>query len=359
MALTKWDPERSRKRRWFYVRGARTRRLLAGGAALAALAASPPVLAQEVRYPQTLLKPAGDQARALYEAMAWDIEFITFVFFIVSLITAFILIRFKHRDGEDGLPPQATGNLRWELGAWLVLIVGLIVMALHPLKAETVFASMPKGDDAIDVQVIGHQWWWEIRYPKLGIVTANELHIPTGTPVRIATTSVDVIHSFEIPRLGGKNDSLPGRWTKFWIEADEPGIYQGQCFELCGASHARMLARVIAHTPADFEAWVRARQNPQSQPESDLARAGEQTFKATCALCHTIDGTAAKGTIGPNLTAFGTRTSIGGGVLANTPENLAKWLADPAAIKPGSKMPNYNLSKEQIDGLVAYLMGLK
>lgn len=340
--------------------GARLKRLLGGlGAAVPALVAAHPVLAQEVRYPQTLLQPAGEQGRTLYAAMAWDIEFISSIFVVVALITLYILIRYKHRDGEEGVPPQSHGDFRWELGAWMVLIVGLIVMALHPLHAEAVFAEVPKGPDTLEVEVIGHQWWWEIRYPKLGIVTANEMHIPTGTKVLIATTSADVIHSYEVPRLGGKNDSLPGRWTKFWFEADDPGVYQGQCFELCGSSHARMLTRVIAQTPADFEAWVRSRKNPLTEPQNDLAKKGEGIFRGTCAVCHTVDGTPAQGKIGPNLTALGTRTSIGGGVLENTPDNLARWLANPDAVKPGTKMPNYHLSKDQIDALVAYLEGLK
>lgn len=310
-------------------------------------------------YPQSFLDPAGPQAELLYESIAWDLWVITGIFVVVSIITAFILIRFRRNEGEAGIPAQSHGSPRWELVAWVGLIAGLLVMLVHPLKAEAVFEDMPGEADAVDVEVIGHQWWWEIRYPQYGIVTANEAHVPVGKPVRIKTTSVDVVHAFAVPRLGGKNDSLPGRWTRFWLEAEAPGVYQGQCMELCGSSHARMLARVIADTPADFEAWVRARKSPAPKPQGELAARGEQVFGTKCAACHAVDGTAFKGQIGPNQTGFGLRTSIGGGVLENNPRNLALWLADPQAVKPGTKMPNLNLNQGEVDALVAYLEGLK
>ncbi len=340
------------------MQGVRYRRLVAAlGGMLAALAGASPALAAA---PQSLLHPAGPQAEELAKAITWDILAITVIFVPVALLALYILARFRRRPGDDELPPQVDGNPRWELGWTLALIVGLVIMVLHPLPAEAFFERLPKGEKTLTVEVIGHQWWWEIRYPDYGIVTANEMHIPAGTPVIVKTWSADVIHSFGVPRLGGKNDALPGRVLKFWLEADEPGVYQGQCYELCGASHARMLARVIAHKPEEFDAWVQARQNPVvAVPEGSLAAQGEQVFRGLCAACHTVDGTPAKGTIGPNLTAFGTRTSIGGGVLENTPENLAVWLADPPAVKPGSIMPNLGLSQDNIQALVAYLQALK
>ncbi len=333
--------------------------LLWAGAALAQEAAAEP----EGPFPQTLLHPAGPQAEVLYEAMTWDIAFITFIGVLVSIATAFILIRFKDR-GEDREIPQSHGDPRYELIAWLVLIVGLVVMALHPLKAEAVFERQPEEADAIDVNVVGHQWWWEFQYPQYGLVTANELHIPVGKKVRITTWSEDVIHAFEVPRLGGKNDSLPGRKTRFWIEADKPGVYQGQCFELCGASHARMLTRVVAQSQEDFDAWVKKQGSPAPTPSGGLAAQGKQVFDRICAACHTVDGTKRSPvTYAPNLAYMGDRTSIGGGILKNTPENLLAWVTDPQALKPGAKMTVSvkagSLTEDDARAVVEYLEGLK
>lgn len=344
--------------------------LLGPAQALWLLAAGHPVLAEEMqvpqsaeKYPQTLLAPVGTQAQEIFDAMAWDLVAITILFIVFSLVTAFILIRFKARRGDDSKLPQSHGDFRAEIAIWLGLIVGVVILLFHPLHAEGVFSAAPKNADAIDIEVIGHQWWWEFKYPNQKIVTANELHIPTGRIVRLKTTSMDVIHSFGAPRLGGKNDALPGRWTKFWMEVDEPGSYYGQCWELCGASHARMLFRVIAHPQKDYEAWVKARQNPVTKPASELAKQGEQVFGRVCAACHTVDGTPYQGQVGPNLTAVGKRTTIGGGVLKNTPKNLTTWISNPASVKPGSLMPN-NIEKglitqEDVPALVEYLSGLK
>lgn len=323
------------------------------------LAMGPLVLAQELKHPQSLLQPAGPQAETLYEAMSWDIAVITVIFIAVALLDAFIMVKFK-RKGDNVPENQSHGNPRFEMFAWATLIIGLVIIALHPLRAESVFARTPASDKTVRVDVTGHQWWWEIKYPDLGIVTANEMHIPTGVPVEIQATSVDVIHAYGVPRLGGKDDAFPGRITKFWIQADEPGVYQGQCYELCGASHARMLTRVIAHTPADFEAWVASRKNPVVEPQNDVAARGQQIFMTNCSFCHTIDGKST-GTTGPNLTALGTRTSIGGGDLEMNKENLITWISDPEAVKPGQKvMPKFgSLSAEDKNALAEYLLGLK
>ncbi len=341
------------------MNGVRFKRLLTGLlTALGLLATGPLALAAKEDYSQSLLKPAGPQAKELFSALTFDVGAILILMILLMFMVLYVIVKYRQRAEDPGLPAQVDGNPRLEFGWTVALILGLMVLAWHPAKAEFVFEDL-KAPKTLDLEVIGHQWWWEVKYPNEGIVTANEIHIPTGAKVRITTTSVDVIHALGVPRLGGKNDSFPGRVTKFWIQADEPGIYQGQCWELCGASHGRMLARVIAHDPADFEAWVQARKNPVTTPEGDLAVAGEQAFMTTCAACHTVDGTGAKGTVGPNLTAFGTRTSIGGGVLENTPENLGKWLADPASVKPGAKMPNLGLGADTIAALTAYLEGLK
>lgn len=337
----------------------RFKRFFRGLAPLAlALAVPSAAMAAGEQSPQSLLDPAGPQARELYGALTFDVIVTAGLWVLLTLLTLYIIIRFKRRATDQGMPTQVEGNPRLEAGWTVALILGLVVLLWHPVNAEFVFEKMPEKPEALEVEVIGHQWWWEFRYPDEKIVTANELHIPVGKKVLLKMTSADVIHAFGVARLGGKNDALPGRVTKMWIQADEAGVYNGQCFELCGDSHGRMLFRVIAESPEQYAAWVKSHQNPVTKPETALASTGEQTFMRRCASCHTVDGTNAKGRIGPNLTGFGHRTTIGG-VLENTDQNLADWIADPAAIKPGSKMPNLRLKQDEINALVAYLKELK
>ena len=308
-------------------------------------------------YDQSLLRPAGPQARELYEVLTFDLLAVALLWVLMVSLVIYAVTRFRRRREEEGLPPQVEGNPKLELGWTIALILGMGVLALHPVKAEFDFEALPR--EGMEVEVIGHQYWWEFRYPEQGIVTANELHIPVGVPVRLKMTSADVIHSLNIPRLGGKNDAIPGRITWMWLQADEPGVYQGQCFELCGASHARMLARAIAHPREEFEAWVKRHQNPVTKPATPLAQEGEKIFATRCASCHTVDGTPYQGKVGPNLTGFGERTVLGGGISPNTRENVLLWLSDPAELKPGALMPNLGLSQEEKEALVEYLEGLK
>jgi cytochrome c oxidase subunit 2 len=201
-------------------------------------------------------------------------------------------------------------------------------------------------------------WWWEVRYPAPGIVAANELHIPAGQPVRLEMTSADVIHSFWVPRLHGKRDLIPGISTTFWIEASEPGVYRGVCAEYCGTQHANMAFDVVAHAPEEFAAWLAApaRRGPHSAAEQP----GLAVFRrAGCGQCHAIRGTPAVGTAGPDLTDFGSRRTIAAGMLPNTRGHLAGWIANPQAIKPGSKMPRTYLDGDELWTLVLYLESLQ
>lgn len=319
---------------------------------------------------QSLIHPAGPQAEELYKAMAFDINGIIVLFVILSLLILYAIVRFADRSGGKELPPQVDGNRSLEVGWSLALVAGLVIFLVHPVKAEFVFENAPQSAKSLDVKVIGHQWWWEFQYPGLGITTANELVIPAGTVINMKVTSADVIHALGVPRLGGKNDAMPGRVTKMWVQADEPGVYQGQCMELCGKSHARMYFRVVAMSQEDFDTWVKSRQNPEISVADATAQRGQEVFMQKCAACHTIDGTSAKGTIGPNLTFMGARTSIGGGIRENTPESLAQWIRDPQSLKPGAIMPGADkpggqgfpatgLSQEDVDALVAFLEGMK
>jgi cytochrome c oxidase subunit 2 len=203
-------------------------------------------------------------------------------------------------------------------------------------------------------------WWWEVRYPDAGIVTANEIHVPAGRPVRLELASTDVIHSFWAPRLHGKRDMIPGIENVFWIQAAEPGVYRGQCAEYCGTQHANMAFRVVALPPAEFNAWLAERKMRRSPPTTPGEQHGFTVFlKAGCGECHAIEGTPAKSNVGPDLTHLGSRQTIGAALLPNTRGNLAGWIADPQAVKPGVRMPRSYLAADELLALVTYLEGLK
>jgi cytochrome c oxidase subunit II len=214
------------------------------------------------------------------------------------------------------------------------------------------------------VEIIGHRWWWEVRYPEGGqgqtIITANEIHVPAGVPVRLELSSVDVIHSFWIPRLAGKTDVVPGQRNVAWIQADKPGVYRGACTEYCGLQHSNMAAFVVAESVEQFKQWMRAQRDVVSAPsDSDAARGLAVFQKSSCTACHTIRGTSAVGRIGPDLTHLVSRMTIAGGSLENTRGNLAGWIANPQSIKPGNDMPTAPLRGTELQALVAYLETLK
>jgi cytochrome c oxidase subunit 2 len=210
------------------------------------------------------------------------------------------------------------------------------------------------------VTVIGHQFWWEYRYTDLGVVAANELHMPTNRPVYLTLESADVIHSFWIPKLGGKHDVEPGRVSRISYTADKPGVYLGQCVEFCGLSHANMRLRGFAESPEDFDKWVAAQRTSAATPPTGSAAADGLTLFAAkgCSGCHTVGGVST-GQVGPNLTHVYSRSAFAGDTFDMTPDNLRMWLRDPPGVKPGSKMPNLGLSSSEITSLVAYLQTLK
>jgi cytochrome c oxidase subunit 2 len=279
------------------------------------------------------------------------------VFLLVAGLIAVMVVRFRARPGAPE-PPQTEGNRAIEV-AWTaapaVLLAVVFVFTVRTMRAVDGGAA-----DPLVVQVIGHQWWWEYRYPAQGIVTANELRLPVDRPVRLEITGADVIHSFWSPQLGWKLDAIPGKTNVMTFVVTEAGVYDGACAEFCGAQHAWMRIRVVAEPGEQFDQWVRDQQRPAAAPATEAARRGQQLFLGnTCVNCHTIEGTAAQGTVGPNLTHFGSRGTIGAGVLVNTPENLKRWIHDPQAIKPNVLMPAFRLSEEELQALVNYLEGLK
>lgn len=287
-----------------------------------------------------------------------------FVFFAVSIPLIWALVKFRHRKGDDTPPKQFHGNATLEVLWTVIPVILLLFIAVPTWRVLFKHAHVPQ--DAMVVEVIGHQWWWEFRYPQNGkIVTANELHVPENTPIHLKMWSEDVIHAFWVPKWGGKKDVLPGHVNDMVIttpKVSDPSkrggdMYQGQCVELCGASHALMRFNAVVHTKAEFDAWVQSVNTPP-RVETASQKAGEAVFEK-CVACHTITGTPSEqipgNKIGPNLTNFGNRKYLGAGTRLNTPEHLAAWLRNPPAIKPGSLMPALGLTEEEIAHVSSYL----
>jgi cytochrome c oxidase subunit 2 len=321
-----------------------------------------PAFAQEGTPPKpSALDPAGTNSAAIASLFNIVLIIATAVFVVVEGLILFSAFRFRRRAKDASEPKQVHGNTKAEI-AWTILpaliVVTLFVMALQ--TQQTLDAKPAAAAEQMTVKVIGHQFWWEYQYPDLGITTATDLVIPTGKVVNLELSSVDVIHSFWVPQLNGKTDAFPNHVNFTWIQANTPGVYYGQCAELCGASHANMRVVVVAKTPEEFDQWVKDQQAGPVEPTDALAQQGQLVFTTgACIGCHTIAGTAANGKTGPDLTHVGSRTSIAGGMFNNTDGNMRRWLANPPALKPGSIMPNLNLTKTEIDALTAYLQSLK
>jgi cytochrome c oxidase subunit 2 len=309
--------------------------------------------------PQDTLKPKGPVARDIDHLITPVFIVAAIVFVLVQGLVLYTTIKFRHRDDAPE-PVQIHGNTRLEL-TW-TLIPAFILLAIAVPTIATIFKLARKPSNAVNVTVIGHQFWWEFRYTDYGIVTANELHMPTGRPVELTLKGdpIDVIHSFWVPPLGGKTDVIPGRTNHMHYTADNPGTYLGQCTEYCGLSHANMRVRAIAQPPDEFQAWVTAQEAPAAAPTTGTPAAdGMALFSSKgCAGCHTIQGVST-GMVGPNLTHLQSRTTFAGGMFDMSPGNLHMWLHDPPGVKPGSKMPNLKLSGDEIDKLVAYLETLQ
>jgi cytochrome c oxidase subunit 2 len=321
-----------------------------------------PAFAQEGTPPQpSALAPVGPNSAAIANVFNIVLIIATVVFVVVEGLIVFSAIRFRRKAKDTSEPVQIHGNTKAEI-AWTILpaliVVTLFVLALQTL--QTLDTKPAAASEQMTIKVIGHRFWWEYQYPDLNITTATDLVIPTGKVVNLEISSGDVIHSFWIPQLNGKTDAFPNHINTTWIQANAPGVYYGQCAELCGPSHANMRAVVIAKTPEEFDQWVKEQQAPPAQPTDALAQQGQQVLLAgACIGCHSINGTAAQGKVGPNLTHLASRTSIAGGMFTNTEGNLKRWLTNPPAVKPDSVMPNLNLSKSDIDALTAYLLSLK
>jgi cytochrome c oxidase subunit 2 len=299
----------------------------------------------------------SDLARAILEVYAILTWTAVGIAAIVFAVLGWVLVRFRERPGGP-LPPQTRGHTLLEL-AWTIAPAAVLMLIAIP-TIQVIFRTQPVAppSDALRVTVRAFQWWWEFRYPDLAIVTANELHVPAGRTIVLGLEGPDVIHSFWVPRLGGKRDVVPGRANQLVFTADAPGEYWGQCAEFCGTSHANMGLRVIVDAPESFERWVAAQRAPALEP-TGLAAEGKRLYAASaCVGCHTIRGVSA-GQLGPDLTHFGSRRTVAAGLLPSTPDNVAAWIANPAALKPGAKMPALGLTEAQARAVAAYLLSLK
>jgi len=308
--------------------------------------------------PQDALDPQGSVARKLDNLINPVFLVAGVVFVLVQGLVLYAAVRFRRRS-DDEAPRQVHGNAKMELGWTIAPAVVLLIVSIFTVGTIADINRKAEGADVVTVNVTGHQWWWEFEYPQRGVVTANELHIPTGRRVSLDLTSDDVIHSFWPPKLAGKLDVVPGRTNVMTVEADKPGTYYGQCAEFCGLSHANMRLRVVAHTSRDFDEWVRTNAAPAERPTQGKAADGAALFRQKgCASCHTVNGYSA-GNVGPDLTHLQDRKVFAGATFELNDQNLRLWLRDPPGEKPGSRMPNLKLSEDEITKLIAYLDTLK
>jgi cytochrome c oxidase subunit 2 len=348
-------------------------------------------------FPQTTLAPKGDLARIEDDLFFTTVKWATLVFILVEGALIYAIFRFRGKPG-DSEPQQVHGNTVVEI-IWTVIPALILVMIAVPtVKAIFRENEVPKGD-ALTVEVIGHQWWWEFRYPEFKLTTANELHVPVGRVISLKMGSFDVVHSFWLPQFAGKRDVFPNRETRLWFNADEAGEYSGQCAEFCGIQHGRMAFRVEAMPPAEFQAWVdhmkgitmqttapaardsvrtssagavvrqetkptpqapgtadSAKPTPASAQSPEVAQGQKLFLMKGCAGCHSLVAyNAPKGLLGPNLANVGARTYIAAGTLKNTDENLAHWIRFPQEVKHGVLMPTLGVTEEEAKALVAFL----
>lgn len=301
---------------------------------------------------QSALHPASAEAASI--ATLWWVMFgvLAVAFVIVIALALFAISRRAQSRTAPG------GSARFVVVSGIVvpsiILVGLLVYSLHTSQ------QLRRPAEGRVIQVTGFQWWWEVRYPDLGIITANEIHLPAGEPVRLELRAKDVVHSFWVPNLHGKIDLLPETVNTIRIRADEPGTWRGICAEFCGRQHALMGLRVVALTPPDFDRWAEERRPPaRPTPTTEIRRGEEVFFESSCHVCHAVRGTRAVGRIGPDLTHLASRLTLGAGAVENNRERLAAWVLDPHAIKPGNLMPRTPLSPDDLEALLDYLQTLR
>lgn len=303
------------------------------------------------------LRPQGPAAAQIAD-LWWFMFWVAAVIFIGVMGTLGYAL-FRRREQAER-PPQRSDGLGLIIGGGIVLplvvITVLFGLTLTTLNALNAYARAT----ALTIEVDGQQWWWEVRYPEQGIVTANEIHIPVGRPVRLELRSKDVVHNIWVPELNGKMDLIPNRVNAFWLQADQSGVYRGKCAEFCGTQHAMMAFVVVAEPEEQFQAWLAQQSQPAFDPTDPVLQQGKQIFLGSaCVYCHTIRGTVASGKLGPDLTHLASRRTLGAGILDNNRGNLSGWIVNAQAIKPGNRMPPMYLDSESLHALIAYLESLE
>jgi cytochrome c oxidase subunit II len=311
----------------------------------------------------SVLNPSSPQTRLI--GRLWDAMYLVSAAVFVLVVLALLLGAFRRRGGET---PETDPRRERSLTTAVSVATALTVLILFGFLVYDVAVGRQLtrgfGKEALQVRVVGHQWWWELQYRDSvahnWFTTANELHIPVGRPVVLELLSTDVIHSFWPPTVSQKRDLIPGKDNSLWLQADTPGVYRGQCAEYCGQQHAKMGFLVIAQRPDSFAGWLARQRDTALTPTTELARRGQEVFLASsCVMCHAIAGTPAGSRVGPDLTHLASRRTIAAGTLPNTRGNLAGWIIDPQKIKPGTRMPPTQLKPADLQALLAYLETLK
>lgn len=302
------------------------------------------------------LNPKGTQAREQLDLMILSLAIMTVVVVVVFSIAIYVLIRFRARKGDNSIPKQIEGNHKLEI-IWTVIPIILLTILAVPTVGYTFKhdQNLSNDPDAVKVQVVAHQYWWEFNYPELGIFTSQELVMPVNKNVSFEMTSVDVNHSFWIPAIGGKKDTIAGITSYMHLEATEVGVFKGKCAELCGPSHALMDFKAVVVSEEDFNAWVEKMKSPAVVAE-DFAE-GKVLYEANCLHCHALQPDV-RSAVAPHLNGFADRLVVAG-YLPNTEENIKEWIRDPDSLKPGTLMPKVDLTEDELDQLTKYLLELK
>ncbi|HXK17684.1 MAG TPA: cytochrome c oxidase subunit II [Polyangiaceae bacterium] len=314
--------------------------------------------------PTTIFTPATTPARWVFDLSLLVGAICAAIFLVVFGLLAYSVVKFRKSAQDDGLePPQVYGSKQIEL-AWTIIPV-LIVLVLFLASARVIYSTQRHrfGPNTLEVNVVGHQFWWEYRYPGLGVVTANELHVPQSDPAhpvetRLRLYSADTVHSFWVPKLSGKVDLIPNSPNELWLDPGQPGLYVGQCAQYCGVQHAMMLLRVYVEPREQFLRWIE-RQKQHAEPSPPVAVGRELFERSVCRSCHTIAGTAADGRFGPDLTHVMSRDTLGAGIIPNNRENLRSWIEDPSQFKPHSLMPAMGFSEHELERVTDYLTTLR
>ena len=312
---------------------------------------------------ESVLRPSSPSAHDVSKLFTFMTTVSVLVYVVV--VGAMLYAAWRAHRSDATADSQTSARLRSGVtAATIATTIILFAYLAYDFGVGRAAAAPVRDPGALRISLVGHQWWWEVHYrdtaPQRLVVTANEIHVPVGRPVLFSLSSTDVIHSFWIPNLTGKRDLVPGHNNDAWFQADTPGVYRGQCAEFCGLQHANMAVIIIAESPERYTAWYQSQLASATDPADPERKAGQRVFlSGPCAMCHSIAGTSAGATLGPDLTHVGSRLTIAAGVLANNRANLASWIADPQGIKPGSNMPATQLSRRDLDALVTYLEGLK